>query len=665
MNEFNVMLLAARKKQRKIFFLIAALLSVLGAVTLSILAFTTSISIVVRPDDANKSSKVKILDGLGVFISGAMYSVSNEIKVLVSAPGFRDQTLLITLNQRGKTIEVVLKELPGQLTASTVPELDTVRWKINGKRAGIASILEAKLYPGTYHLEVDHKYFEKDERDIEVQRDKNIDIEIPLRLIKGILSIRSAPEGARVIINNKDIGTTPLQTDINGGKFEIALSLDGYQAITNTVEITSQKTAVERNYRLIPVFSQLQFKVTPAGGILIVNGKKIEPQSTYSVSSGKELTVSYTKEGYYPQEKKTLLKPGQTKTANFDLKAEYGRVEITSMPSAKVTIDGKGVGSTPISIKLLAKKHTVLVERLRYRLVKKTIVPTSTRTIKILANLQMEKVARLKDAPKSYTNEVGMELILFEATPFTMGAPRHEKGQRANEFLRKIKFTRPFYAGTHEVTIKQYSKFRPDRKVTGDGKFPITALTWFDAATYCNWLSSKENLDPFYKLKGSRLVKVNKKASGYRMLSEAEWEWLARKANRPNTNIFSWGDKSIVPRMAGNIADESSKGLSQFFVPNYTDGYAEMAPVGTFKKEPSGLFDLTGNVREWVHDTYSVQPPVSNNIEIDPISTSLGNNRVVKGSSWRSGTRSTLRAAYRDGLVNRQDDVGFRVGRYL
>ena len=100
-------------------------------------------------------------------------------------------------------------------------------------------------------------------------------------------------------------------------------------------------------------------------------------------------------------------------------------------------------------------------------------------------------------------------------------------------------------------------------------------------------------------------------------------------------------------------------------MPNYTDGYAGIAPVGKFKKDLSGLFDLTGNVREWVHDTYSVQPPVSNIIEIDPISTSLGRNRVVKGSSWRSGTRSTLRAAYRDGLVNRQDDVGFRVGRYL
>ena len=659
------MLLAARKKQWRTFFLIAALISVLSAITFFIIAFTAGISIVVRPDDANKSSEIKILNGLGVFISGAMYTVSSETEVLISAPGFWDQTLLIKSNKRGKTIEVVLKELPGQLTVSTVPELDTVRWKINGKRAGISPILEAELHPGTYHLEVDHKYFEKDERDIKIQRNKNIDIEIPLRPIKGTMSIGSTPKGAKVIINDEDIGTTPLQTNLNGGKFEIVLSLDGYQGITNTVEITREKTAVERNYRLIPVISQLRFKVTPSGGTLIVNGKKVGAQLTYPVLSGKELTASYSKEGYYPQEKKTSLKPGQTKTVNFDLKAEYGRVKIISKPSAKVTINGKGVGSTPISIKLLAKTHVVLVERPGYRLFKKTIIPTSTRITKILVNLQTEKVAQLKDAPKSYTNDVGMELILFEPTPFTMGAPRHEKGQRANEFLRQIKLSRPFYAGTHEVTIEQYSKFRPDRKAARDVKFPITSVTWFDAVTYCNWLSSKEKLEPFYEMEGSRLLKVNKKANGYRLLSEAEWEWLARKANRPNINIFSWGDKSIVPSMAGNIADESSKGLSQFFVPNYTDGYAEIAPVGTFKKELSGLFDLTGNVREWVHDTYSVQPPVSNIIEIDPISTSLGRNRVVKGSSWRSGTRSTLRAAYRNGLVNRQDDVGFRVGRYL
>ena len=80
---------------------------------------------------------------------------------------------------------------------------------------------------------------------------------------------------------------------------------------------------------------------------------------------------------------------------------------------------------------------------------------------------------------------------------------------------------------------------------------------------------------------------------------------------------------------------------------------------------PSGLFDLTGNVSEWVHDWYSLKPPARGSVATDPLGPSFGDSHVVRGSSWRSGNRTTLRAAYRDGLTRGRDDVGFRIGRYL
>ena len=100
-------------------------------------------------------------------------------------------------------------------------------------------------------------------------------------------------------------------------------------------------------------------------------------------------------------------------------------------------------------------------------------------------------------------------------------------------------------------------------------------------------------------------------------------------------------------------------------MPNYSDGYAEVAPVGSFPAEASGLYDLTGNVSEFVHDYYSLQPPGPGETFVDPLGPRIGDTHVVKGSSWRSGTRTLLRAAYRDGLSNMRDDVGFRIGRYL
>ena len=117
--------------------------------------------------------------------------------------------------------------------------------------------------------------------------------------------------------------------------------------------------------------------------------------------------------------------------------------------------------------------------------------------------------------------------------------------------------------------------------------------------------------------------------------------------------------------MAGNIADESANGVTRFYVANYTDGYPKMAPVGSFKVEASGLFDLTGNVSEWVHDFYSLAPPTEEGVVVDPLGPGFGDSHVIKGANWTSGTRTQLRASFRDGLTGAREDVGFRIGRYL
>jgi len=276
-----------------------------------------------------------------------------------------------------------------------------------------------------------------------------------------------------------------------------------------------------------------------------------------------------------------------------------------------------------------------------------------------------ELKARLAEAPKAYKNSVGIDLKLFHGSAFSMGASRDELGQRANEFVRGIELKKPFYAALHEVTREAFSSFQGKTGVN-DPKKPATSLSWEDAAKFSNWLSDKEGLEPFYRFSpAGGYAGINATADGYRLLTEAEWEWLARKAGRPTRTVFPWGDSSTIPAAAGNIADESAKGKVRFFVPNYQDSFAETAPVGSFSPEQSGLYDLTGNVSDWVHDVYSVVPPATNQVEVDPLGAPRGTTHVVKGSSWMSGTRTTLRAAYREGAAQGRPDVGFRIGRYL
>jgi formylglycine-generating enzyme required for sulfatase activity len=298
------------------------------------------------------------------------------------------------------------------------------------------------------------------------------------------------------------------------------------------------------------------------------------------------------------------------------------------------------------------------------RSVVKTVPPRRDTVQKISSAPQDEYQAPPRAAPREYTGHGGIKLKLFVVEDdFTMGAPRSEKGMRANEFLRKTRLTRPFYAGLYEITTGQFAQFKPGKEGGSTGS-PITSVSWQEAAAFCNWLSAKEKLNSFYTIAGGRVTGFDENADGYRLLSEAEWEWLARKAGKERQTLFTWGDATVIPPRATNVADESAQGQVRFYVPKYRDGFSGVAPVGSFTRELSGLYDMAGNVSEWVHDVYSLLPPPGTTA-LNPLGAQAGNAYVIKGANWRSGTITTLRPAFREGLTAGRDDVGFRIGRYL
>ena len=127
---------------------------------------------------------------------------------------------------------------------------------------------------------------------------------------------------------------------------------------------------------------------------------------------------------------------------------------------------------------------------------------------------------------------------------------------------------------------------------------------------------------------------------------------------------FPWGNEMPVKDNSGNYADESSKVFLNQYIPNFDDTYSTLAPVGRFEANQIGLFDLGGNAKEWVHDYYSIGY-LSSSPEMDPTGPTFGNNHVIRGSSWKSSSLTELRLSYRDVLAGSDDDVGFRVARWL
>lgn len=665
MNPFNQKLQKAQSSQRKTYAWMAGLLVAGSLVVATVVATSTGTSIEIRPREAKDAGTVRVVSGVALALDDVVYGFSQTSQIDVSAPGFKATRRNLGPDQKGKTLEVRLEELPARLVASTEPENETTRWFMDGKRVSISPELDLEVPAGTYQMQVDHPYFETVTRDIVLARGEDKSLSLKLPSITGLLKVNTIPEGAEVLVNGQTAGASPLSLEKPGGKYTVAVSKEGYRTTTENIEITNTARTLERTYRLLPEVSTLVFRLSPAGGNLIVNGTRADPGRAFPADANVETTVLYSLSGFKPQSRQLIPKAGETHTIRMDLEPDLGIVEVNAKPRARVLVNGKDQGQTPQSLKLPAKRHVITLTRTGYRGVEREVVPTSKRTITINAILRPEPVARLEEAPQSYVNDLGMGFKLFQPSPFEMGGARHEKGQRANEFQRQIVLEKPFYAATHEVTVGQFKAFQPSHAGSGGNRYPVTSVSWDEAAAFCNWLSEKENLPPFYEISNGKVQRFNNKSNGYRLLTEPEWEWLARRAGRKGQSLFPWGNTSVVPARTGNIADETAKGLVPYYVPNYTDGFAEVAPVGSFAPEPSGLFDITGNVSEWVNDVYSLQPPASNLVEVDPLKPTIGSNHVIKGSSWRSGTRTTLRAAYRDGLLDRRNDVGFRIGRYL
>ncbi len=666
MNAFNQKLSAARSAQRKRLFVAFGLLLGGACLAAGLFAYLNGTALSIHPEDADQIGQVQITDGLAVSVSDVVYSLSRETQIRVSAQGFKSENRTLTGGDKGRTVDITLSELPGRLIAATVPEDASTRWKLNGRRAAVGATLHSELAPGTYTLDAESRYFEPLQRTFEMARDGNVNLSLAMQPVHGQLKINSQPQGAQVHVDGRDVGATPATVAVDGGQHLVTVGMDAYQTIEDRLEVTYAERLLERNYRLLRQHSELVFDLKPKGGVLLVNGRKVDPTDRQSVRSAVENTVSYSRPGYTSKSRKLLLQPGETKTVDLHLVEELGVVTVRSQPAAEVYVNEKPYGKTPLTLNLQTVSQSISLRKPGYRSLTKSVVPSRENPTALSATLRTEEQARTADAPRAYTSKAGIELLLFlEPTDFIMGAPRGEKGQRANEFQRSVRFTKPFYGAKHETTNGQYQKFKSSHSGTGGDQVPVTSVRWFDAVQFCNWLSEQENLEAFYILAGGRVSAINKNANGYRLLTEAEWEWLARRAARPTQTVFPWGNSSTVPARAGNIADESAKGLVPFYIPKYTDGFAERAPVGQFNKEPSGLYDLAGNVSEWVHDVYSLQAPARNQVAVDPLRPLIGSSHVVKGSNWRSGTRSTLRAAYREGLVDRRDDVGFRIGRYL
>ncbi len=243
---------------------------------------------------------------------------------------------------------------------------------------------------------------------------------------------------------------------------------------------------------------------------------------------------------------------------------------------------------------------------------------------------------------KSLENTVGMKLVLIPAGEFDMGSGDDDKEADTDEKPKhRVRITKPFYLGSTEVTQGQYRAVTGESpsNFNGSDDLPVEKVSWNDAIAFCNKLSEKEGLKPYYQFgAGSKSG-----GGGYRLPTEAEWEYACRAGS---TTQYSFGD------------DASSLGEYAWFDGNSGN---KTHPVGQKRPNSFGLYDMHGNVWEWVWDGKTGYTTARMD---DPMGSVEAASRVSRGGSWDYDGRF-CRSALRFGNdpSDRDSDVGFRVAR--
>ncbi len=460
-------------------------------------------------------------------------------------------------------------------------------------------------------------------------------------IAKVVVSFASQPAGAMAEVDGQPIGETPCSRALPPGAYRVGIKKVRYVAHEQMLEVKSG-AAPKIEVSLTPDFGWLTIETDPVGLPVTVDDEAVGagPVTAREVSPGAH-DIMVSAQDYHQEGRRVVIDRGERETVRIAPVPRNGGINVVAVDqkgnavAATVKVDGRDAGQAYQPITVLQGSHELVVDGGGSQW---------TGTVKVVEEQVLEVSAPLVIRAANSTQQSGSLLMVeIPAGTFQMGSPSTEVGRDADETQHQVQLSNPFYMSATEITQAQYKLIMGvnPSKFIGTAR-PVEQVSWSNAVTFCNELSRRENLQPAYIIDGDAVI-WDRSASGYRLPTEAEWEYACRAGSG---QPYEGGD------------DEAALSAMAWYSDNAGGTTHE---VGKKQKNAWGMYDMHGNVWEWCWDWFG---DVSTSREVDPLGPTSGYRRVVRGGCWGLG-KAQCRSAFRSWhyVYGAECNLGFRVAR--